>query len=159
MRIAVVGIVIVLVLVSCHKVKKPPKPDNLIPKNEMVNIILDLSLLRSAEGSNKAKTQTEGYTVETYVYKRHNIDSLQFALSNDYYTYDLETYQDIYKQVEDSLTSLKEFYTQKRDSIMERRKKSKKDSVVVPKQKTFKDSLWKSADSLIEPPQVTPEIR
>lgn len=157
MRI-VVGILITLILVSCHKVKKPPKPDNLISKKEMVNILLDISLLRSAEGANKIKIQNEGYTVESYVYKRHNIDSAQFALSNNYYSYDLDTYKDIYKQVEDSLTSLKEFYEFERDSMMEGRGKKKNDSVVLPKRRVFKDSLRNRRDSLIIDPNVIPQI-
>lgn len=157
MRI-VVGILITLILVSCHKVKKPPKPDNLISKKEMVNILLDISLLRSAEGANKIKIQNEGYTVESYVYKRHNIDSAQFALSNNYYSYNLDTYKDIYKQVEDSLTSLKEFYEFERDSMMEGRGKKKNDSVALPKRRAFKDSLRNRRDSLIIDPNVIPQI-
>lgn len=158
MRIAI-PILISLVLVSCHKVKRPPKPDNLISKKEMVNIILDVSLLRSAEGTNKTKVEKEGYTIENYVYERHNIDSLQFALSNDYYSYDLETYEDIYKQVEDSLTSLKAHYESKRDSVMEGRKnKKKKDTLSAPRQRMFRDSLQETVDSLDIPLEVMPQI-
>ena len=157
MRI-VVGIISTLILVSCHKVKTPPKPDNLISKKEMVNILVDISLLRSAEGANKIKIQNEGYTVESYVYKRHNIDSAQFTLSNNYYSYDLETYKDIYQKVEDSLTSLKEFYEFKRDSMMEGRGKKKNDSVILPRKKMFRDNLQKKRDSIIIGPNVIPQI-
>lgn len=157
MRI-VVGIFITLVLVSCHKVKKPPKPDNLIPEKEMVNILVDISLLRSAEGANKTKIERKGYNIESYVYERHNIDSVQFTLSNEYYSYDLDTYQSIYQEVEDSLISLKEFYQNKRDSIMEGRKSKKKDSVVVPRQRMFKDSLREKRESLTRNPKVIPQI-
>ena len=103
--------------------------------------------------------EQEGYTVESYVYKRHKIDSTQFALSNDYYSYDLETYNEIYKQVEDSLTKLKEFYEYKRDSIMGGRKKEKKkDSVTTRPQRMFKDSLRQKRDSLILDSGVIPQI-
>lgn len=147
-------IVIILFLVSCAKVKRPPKPDNLIPKGKMVNIILDISLLRSSEGSNRVKLKKEGYNAESYIYKKHNIDSLQFVKSNEYYSYDLDAYKDIYQKVEDSLEALKVFYEGKRDSIMEGRRE-KSDSISPKKEelpevrerklKEVKDSLAEGA--------------
>ena len=160
MRI-ILGLITLVFLVSCSEVKKPPKPDNLISKKEMINIILDVSLIRASEGSYKTKLKQEGFSIESYVYKRHDIDSAQFAMSNEYYSYDLDTYQDIYKKVEDSLNLLKTYYEEKRDSLTEERKK-KRDSIPKGKRKPpsrrerelnkiKKDSLIVKKDSLILP--------
>jgi len=106
------GIVICLCLliVSCNNFKKPNKPENLISKDKMVEIIVDMTLLSSAKGSNKIILEVQGVLPEEYVYKRHNIDSVQFALSNEYYTFDIDEYESIYDKVSDSLTKLKTYY-------------------------------------------------
>ena len=48
--------------------------------------------------------------LDSYVYRKHNIDSLQFALSNNYYTFYTKDYEEIYSRVIDSLDRLKAFY-------------------------------------------------
>lgn len=121
MRLVVASILTIL-FVSCGNIDGPKKPKNLIPKDKMAHLILDLSLLRSAEGTYKTKLETEGYSLESYIYSRHQIDSVQFALSNEYYSYDLDTYLKIYEKVEDSLQKLKEFYDNERVEKTKERK-------------------------------------
>lgn len=121
MRLVVASILTIL-FASCGNIDRPKKPKNLIPKDQMAHIILDLSLLRSAEGTYKTKLETEGYSLESYIYSRHQIDSVQFALSNEYYSYDLDTYLKIYEKVEDSLQKLKEFYDNERVEKTKERK-------------------------------------
>jgi len=129
---AFLSIILVLFLVACSGVDKPSKPKNLIPKDKMVHVLIDVSLLSSARGVNKNKLEKEGFTTENYIYKKHNIDSIQFAESSAYYAYDTKVNTDIYKRVEDSLNKLKEFYDKKLED--ERRiKTKKKDSLVTPR--------------------------
>ena len=118
----VVAIILTILFVSCGNIDKPEKPKNLISKDKMANIILDISLLRSAEGTYKTKVENEGYSLEGYVFERHQIDSIQFALSNEYYSYDLDSYLKIYEKVEDSLKRLKEFYENERVEKTKERK-------------------------------------
>ena len=99
-------LVIVLFLVSCHKVKGPEKPKNLISKAKMVNILIDAKLLSNAGSVNKRFMKNSGVDIDTYIFEKHNIDSLQFALSNAYYAFRLDDYEDIYNTVEDSLNAL-----------------------------------------------------
>lgn len=110
-----VGILLCVIVFSCNKVKKPAKPENLISKDKMVAILVDLTIYNSAKGSNKRLIDNNGVSIDSYIYKKHNIDSIQFKESNDYYTYDVKTYTSIYEKVEDSLTKLKEKYTEERD--------------------------------------------
>ena len=98
---------VVLLIVSCNKVQKPPKPDSLISEDQMVHMLFDLSLLSSAKGTNKKLLEKKGVNMSNYIYEKYNIDSTQFASSINYYTYNLETIQSIYKRVEDSLNILK----------------------------------------------------
>ena len=92
---------LLLLIFSCksNNVNKPKKPDNLISKNKMIEVIYDISLINSAKGINKKLIENEGIVPEEYIYKKHNIDSLQFVLSNEYYAYNLKTYEDIYDGV------------------------------------------------------------
>ena len=135
MRNSVFYIAFIYFLVSCSGNKKPDKPENLISKEKMVNVLIDMSLLSSAKGINKSKIENNGIMPESYVYKKHNIDSLQFVDSNSYYTYNLDEYQDIIKKVTDSLNKLRENYNtlveeaaeekRKQDSIKRSKRKNK----------------------------------
>lgn len=131
-------LVVCIVLTSCYKLKGPKKPENLLSKEEMVNILIDIRLLTSATGSNKAVLENNKIVPETYVYKKHKIDSIQFALSSDYYAFYIDDYDDIYKKVRDSLKLLKELLEKQEEIEME--EKMKRDSI----------NALKDRDSLIE---------
>lgn len=139
-----------IMAVSCSHVNKPKKPDNLIPKKEMVNILLDISLLKSAEGVSKVRLESNGYNTESYVFKRHGVDSIQFALSNEYYSYDLDTYLDIYTKVGDSLAKLKTYYEEKKQEEIQSKKKKDTLSKSVTRDRIKQEDILDSL-RLIEP--------
>lgn len=113
-------------LSGCYKYNKPEKPDRLIPKDKMVNILIDLKLIAAVTGRDKKILDSAKVTPKPYIYKKYNIDSIQFDESNTYYTYYIDEYVDIYTKVKDSLSSLKAQY----DNILkeEERLKKEKDS-------------------------------
>ena len=117
----------VLFMVSCYSIKKPKKPDHLLSKKEMVNIILDLRLLASANGANQRLLQNHGIYSEDYVYKKYNIDSATFAQSNNYYAFYIEDYDEIYNKVKDSLDELKTVLDEL--VLKEKEEKRKTDSI------------------------------
>lgn len=118
---------ICLVLLSCNTVNKPKRPKNLISKDKMVEIIIDMTLLSSAKGINKYEIEAHGIAPESYIYRKHNIDSLQFVLSNEYYAFDVDEYESIYDKVSDSLSVLKAHYKKLEDE--ETIAKRKQDSI------------------------------
>ena len=118
---------LILLLASCYNQSKPKKPDNLISKNQMVNMIIDMSIYNSAKGVNKRILEKNGIKLKEHIYKKHKIDSAQFASSNLYYTYNTEEYKKIYVKVRDSLTKLKEKY--KAIEKVEEKQKKKRDSI------------------------------
>ncbi|EGV42142.2 DUF4296 domain-containing protein [Bizionia argentinensis JUB59] len=122
MKKVVVYSLLTLILVGCNPFSKPKKPKNLITKNDMVSILVDLSILSSAKGINKKILETNGISPEAYVYKTHNIDSLQFLNSNKYYSWYTEDYSLIIDRVEDSLNKLKVKYnTQFEENLIKER--------------------------------------
>src|SRR5690606_6606933 len=145
---------IIALLFSCNYSEKPSKPKNLIPEDKIVAIIVDIALLNSAKGTNKAVLENNNVNTENYIYRKHNIDSAQFAKSNDYYAYNLKKYTAIYKKVEDSLDKLKAFYKEK--SEQELKEKREKDTVPVPDKLLKKRKPQKAKDSV--KPLLAPEI-
>ncbi len=113
---------VILLIASCYKFDKPDKPKNLISKEQMVNILIDIRLLASANGSNKIILENNKIHKNTYVYKKYQIDSLQFALSNNYYAYYLDEFEAIYAKVKDSLDILKNKF----DALAKQEEKEKK---------------------------------
>src|SRR3970282_2916898 len=90
---------IISVLVSC-KEEVVKKPDRLIEKEAMVNIMYDLSLLEAIKYQNPTSLDTFKINPKKYIYKKYKIDSLQFAKSNTYYGSNYEEYTALVVQLE-----------------------------------------------------------
>ena len=129
---------ILFLVISCknNSIDIPEKPSDLISKNKMVEVIYDISLINSAKGVNKKLIEIKGIVPEDYVYKKHNIDSLQFALSNEYYAYNLKTYEEIYNSVKAKLEKDKTHFNaliaseQKIKDSINKSKRNKKDTLI-----------------------------
>ncbi len=154
----------ILIFSGC-KDEAVKKPDRLIEKEVMKNIIYDLSLLDAIKFSDPSSLEKYKVSPKEYIYKKYKIDSLQFAHSNQYYAINYEEYKDMFDQVAkridgkkvvvDSLLkiqkkqdSIKEAKKRKLDSISKLTKKplSKKDSLDLVKKKALqkKDSILKA---------------
>lgn len=131
---------IMLLVTACFQFKEPKKPKNLISKEKMVDILIDAKIVGSANMANKRIMESHGVDLETYVFEKHNIDSLQFAESNEYYTFNIKEYDEIYQKVKDSLEALKIFYqdVEKKEEVEVARKR-KQDSLQMLT--TLKDSI------------------
>ena len=77
--------------------------ENLISQEKMIDIIYDMSLISVSKGINKRILENNGMKPKSYILKKYNIDSLQFASSNEYYSQDLEQYLFIYEKVLEKL--------------------------------------------------------
>lgn len=116
---------------------RPPKPDNLIAQEKMSEIMYDVFILNAAKGINKRILENNGVTPQNFVYKKYAIDSLQFAMSNDYYSYDTKIYEGIMERVSLKIENAKKI----NDSLIVKEQKTK-DSLTSLKVRT-KDSLSK----------------
>lgn len=101
---------LVVFLASCTSNTIYKEPENLIPKDTMVNLLVDMYIASSARSyKSKSLKKDENYTY--LVYKKYKIDSLRFQESNIYYTSKVESYDLLLKKVKDRLDQLKEKYT------------------------------------------------
>jgi hypothetical protein len=96
----------VILLLGCQDVKRPELPDDLIPKDKIVDIYADSYLMNSARSINLKVITDNGVYLDSTIYKKYNIDSLQFAKSNAYYTANLNEYIALFEEVQNRLLQL-----------------------------------------------------
>lgn len=133
-------IVICVLIASCSDSSEPKAPKNLISKDKMVDVLIDLSLVSSAKGINKKVLEKNGITPDEYVFKRFKIDSAQFSESNAYYSYYIDDYKQILNEVQDSLNRLKKKYNHLDENNIEL-KITEDDKKSKTKAKKLRDSL------------------
>lgn len=92
-----------VVLFSCKKAHVVPKPEALISKNKMIDVLYDLQLLNAAKGSTPEMIEENEILPKAYLYKKHGIDSLQFVESSLYYASKMEEMIAIYEAVNQRL--------------------------------------------------------
>ena len=120
-------VVFLLFLISCGK-SVVEKPDNLIGKDKMVDIIYDLSLLDALKSQRPIYLEQNNINPRKYIYDKYKIDSLQFVNSNKYYASDFAEYKNIYDKVQKRLEDTKKVS----DSLM--KAQGVKPAVVAPEQ-------------------------
>lgn len=96
-----------LFLINCTSNTIVKKPDNLIPKNEMVDLLTDMFL---ANGATNIKNIQGKRKVNYFslIYDKYQIDSTQFKESNFYYISKIDDYDEILKKVEARLQILRD---------------------------------------------------
>lgn len=94
--------ILILFLLSCNE-NLIEKPDNLIPKEKMVEVLKDLAIVNAAKSTNVAVLQDNGIEPMAYIFEKHGIDSVQFVESDRYYASIPPEYEKIYKEVEAKL--------------------------------------------------------
>lgn len=97
------------------------KPENLIPKEKMADILHDLAILNASASAASNKFEDSGINIMEFLYKKYDIDSVQFSQSDLYYASVPLEYQSIYEDVEAKL--------EERTKMMEERSMQKNDSI------------------------------
>ena len=92
-------ILAILLLAACTSNTIYKKPDNLIPKKQMVNLLTDMYLANAATHVKTIKLE-RNLDYMPLVYEKYGIDSLRFQTSNIYYMSRIDDYEAIYKKVE-----------------------------------------------------------
>lgn len=127
-----VFILLVLALTACQSIDDIKKPKNLIDKEKMADVLYDIALLNAGKSYSPVMMQESEIDYNEYVFKKHGIDSLQFAKSNAYYTDNLDKYLAIFTIVEDRIKADKRKWAdtlavekKRRDSIQELERKAR----------------------------------
>ncbi len=140
-KIIVPFLIGLLIFVSCNK-EVSKTPDRLIEKDKMVDIMYDLSLLGAMRSQNPALLDSFKNNSNAYIYKKHKIDSVQFAQSNIYYASDFKEYKKMFEQVKSRLEETKK---QTETAVKKEKKKADSSDTKTKKsdEKTKTDSIEK----------------
>ena len=106
---------LIVLFFSCDQ-KVIKKPENLIPKDQMVEIFYDLAIINAAKKVNSRKLEDRDIETMDYLYARYNIDSLQFVESDLYYASIPSEYEALYKAVETRLEMEKSVFDLERNT-------------------------------------------
>lgn len=146
-------LVVFSLFVSCKK-ELAKKPDNLIDKDKMVDIMYDLSVLNAMRSQNSALLDSFKNNSNAYIYKKYKIDSTQFAKSNIYYAADYKEYSTMYEKVKLRLDSDKKRIEaainieKKKTLLLENKNKKLKQKKEADSIKKVKIKMKKESDSL-----------
>ena len=120
------------------------KPENLIPKEQMVDLLTDIFIANGGDNIKNINLQ-RSTNYFPFVFEKYKIDSTRFRGSNYYYTSRIDDYDEILEKVDKRLKALKEQYDNEiklADSIA----RVRKDSIKTSKNAIFRES--KKIDSL-----------
>lgn len=121
--IALIGVF----LINCTSNTIIKKPDNLVSKDEMANILTDMFLASGGENIKNIQLQRK-VNYFPLVYEKYQIDSTRFKESNFYYVSRIDDYQKILVKVDEKLKALKK-RNQEEISVQDSIKKIKRDSI------------------------------
>lgn len=139
MKKLILPLLFILLFSSC-KNDVVKKPDNLIEKDRMVDVMYDLSLLEAMKYQSPSALGTHKTDPTEYIYIKYKIDSTQFVQSNMYYASDYKEYKNIYNQINARL--------KKNKSLVEASIKIEKKKALLLKKARQKFKVKKAADSL-----------
>ena len=118
-----------LFLFNCTSNTIIKKPDNLIPKDQMVDLLTDI-LIASEAKNIKNIDQKRNVNYYPFIYEKYHIDSTRFYESNIYYTSRIDDYKDLFEKVNERLNTIKletDNEIKVRDSIHLLEKKEKRE--------------------------------
>ena len=129
MKKGVLFFILISLILSC-KEEVVKKPENLIEKEIMVDVMYDLALLEAIKYQSPNAIETHKINPDEYIYKKYKIDSAQFVQSNMYYASDYKEYKKMYDQINSRLV--------KNKSLLEEAIKNEKDKALLLKKESKK---------------------
>ena len=113
---------------SCQNVKYPEKPENLLSKDKMVDVLTEAYLANAARSIGIKTMVAEGIQMDSLFYAKFDVDSLQFVRSNDFYAADVNAYISIFQEVEARLQKIEKELDSLRKAEMQNKSALPKES-------------------------------
>lgn len=149
MKKATLFLGLIILVLSCTSNTIYKKPDDLIQKDLMIELIGQMQIANAAR-STKNLNDERSIEYMALVYRKYGIDSARFARSNFYYSTKIDEYKKMMQSVKLDLEQLKNF----QDSIVKeldsiKRAKHRALTIKKRKDKLLKDSIKSvEADSI-----------
>jgi hypothetical protein len=87
---------LLFVFVGCNTAVEKPK--KLIERDKMIDILYDISLMEAVKSQN-INGGISSQKANEFLFKKYQIDSLQWEENNKYYASDIEEYKKMYQEV------------------------------------------------------------
>ena len=136
-----ISLLAILTLLGC-KDDLVKKPDVLIDKSKMMDVMYDLALLEAIKYQNPAVLDSNQIRPKQYIYKKYKIDSLQLAQNNVYYAADYKSYKIMFEEV------VKRIANEKKRANAAVKLEQKKNNIRMAKLKKKKQLAKKVKDSI-----------
>ncbi len=107
---------LVFLLLSCNDKVNYEKPVDLIGKKEMTDLLYDMHMVVGTSNIKNVHLE-KNRNYMSLVFEKYGIDSTQFANSNEYYTSNINEYEEIFEEVERRLDTLKKYQQAVMDSV------------------------------------------
>lgn len=120
----IISIVVTTLFFACNN-SPVEKPDNLLSKEEMTNIIYDVMILQASKSYNNVEVKKEDLKIESYIFDKYKIDSSTYHQNQRHYASKPKEYEKMYKEVVERLTLAQ----QETDTLLKKEKRSKKDKI------------------------------
>jgi hypothetical protein len=118
-------IAFLFILSACQEVVRPEKPEHLLSKEEMIDILVESYTGNSARSIDNRTLRDSGVQLDSILYQEFNTDSLTFAQSHVYYSSQLNDYIFIMTEVEKVLSDKKRLL----DSVIQEEAKAQRDTL------------------------------
>ncbi len=102
----IIFIFISILLISCND-KPVPKPDNLLSKEVMEEIIYDMAILQAATTYMPQKNNNDNIVISEFIYKKYKIDSATYFQNYKYFASDIKSFKKMYKHVNERILNKK----------------------------------------------------
>jgi hypothetical protein len=126
---------VVFLCFSCTSNTIYKKPKDLIPKDTMTSLIVDMYIASSARNVKNINLEKK-VNYMSLVYNKYKIDSIRFQESNTYYTSKYEEYELLIKDVKQRLKDI-----QKNLQNLKKVNDSLNKEAIKNRDRTFRDSL------------------
>jgi hypothetical protein len=101
------------------------KPENLIPKDVMVDVYYDISILNGLKSTGADKLERIDLDPDTFLFEKYGIDSTQLAKSSIFYTSNAALQLEMFTEVEARLQRLKDTIDARREREQKRKTNNK----------------------------------
>lgn len=122
MRKILASLCILFVLFACESKVNYQKPDNLLSKKQMANLLFDMHVAAATSNVSNLKLE-KNRNYMSLIYEKYGIDSTEFAINNLYYTSSIDEYEEIFDVVQKRLKKLQDSIYYAIDSL-DREKKT-----------------------------------
>lgn len=106
MNIRLLLLVFGILFSSCTSNTIMKKPNDLIPKKEMINVMTDIYIANAAM-TVQDKNGERNRNYMSLVYEKYDVDSAQYSRSNLYYLSRIDEYEKMHKEVMERISEMR----------------------------------------------------